>query len=387
MKRIPSIDVVRGIVMMIMALDHVRDLMHSSSITQSPTDLETTTPLLFFTRWVTHICAPVFVFLAGTSVFLSIKRSGDIAAARRFLLKRGLYLLILEFVVVNFAIFFDPGFHILLFEVIAAIGLGFVGLGLLLNVSATTIGVIGLTIILGHNLVPLMQLEGYLGLKRGLDLLFSQTAVPLSAGRVFVMAYPPIPWLGIMLAGYAAGKFFEGTAPQRRRRWIAFGMAAIALFIALRWLNVYGDPLPWTSQKNTVFTLLSFLNVTKYPPSLQFCLLFLGIMFFMLALAEGSKTKWAQVASVYGKVPLFYFIIHFFLIHLLLLGLLLVQGFSWSEMEFASGTFGRPAGASSGVNLAAIYLIWIGVVALLYKPCRWYGAYKSKRGHWWLKYL
>jgi uncharacterized membrane protein len=387
MKRMYSIDVVRGIVMMIMALDHVRDLMHVSSIIQSPTNLETTTPLLFFTRWVTHICAPSFVFLAGTSVYLSYKNAENRATTRRFLLKRGFYLLALEFVVVNFAIFFDPGFHILLFEVIAAIGFGFIVLSLLLNLSVVTIGVIGLVIIFGHNLLSLLPLEGYPWLKTVINFLFNQTAAPLSAGRVFVMAYPPIPWLGIMLVGFASGKLFLNSLQKRKQIWIAAGVAAIALFIGLRLLNIYGDPLPWASQKNAVYTFLSFLNVTKYPPSLQFCLLTLSIMFFKLAGAEGSKSKLMQVASVYGKVPLFYFIIHFFLIHLLMVGLLLLQGFSWNQMDFTSGAFGRPAGVSSGVELWVIYIIWIGVVALLYKPCLWFGAYKSKHTYWWLKYL
>ena len=387
MKRIPSIDVVRGIVMVIMALDHVRDLIHVTSITQSPTNLETTTPLLFFTRWVTHICAPTFVFLAGTSVYLSSKKAGNRALTRNFLLKRGVYLLFLEFAVVNFAIFFDPGFHILLFEVIAAIGFGFVVLGLLLRLSAATIGIMGLIIVFGHNLLSLLPLEGFPVIRTVLNFLFNQTAAPLSAGRVFIMAYPPIPWLGIMLVGFASGKFFEHPAPKRRRIFFKIGLAALALFVTLRLLNVYGDPVPWASQKDPVYTLLSFLNVTKYPPSLQFCLLTLGFMFFMLAMAEEARTRLAQVASVYGKVPLFYFIIHFFLIHLLMLGLMFLQGFSWDQINFASGTFGRPSGVRSGVALWAIYLIWIGVVALLYKPCLWFGAYKSKHTHGWLKYM
>ena len=373
--------------MVIMALDHVRDLMHVTSITQSPTNLETTTPLLFFTRWITHICAPTFVFLAGTSVYLSSKKAENIAVLRRFLIKRGIYLLVLEFVVVNFAIFFDPGFHILLFEVIAAIGLGFIGLGLLLNLSVIAIGTIGLIILFFYSLLSLIPLEGNPVLKTVINFLFNQTAAPLSEGRVFVMAYPPIPWLGIILVGFASGKFFLNPVQERKHMWVTVGIAAISLFMALRVLNVYGDPVPWASQKDAVFTLLSFFNVTKYPPSLQFSLLTLGVMFFILAWAEGAKTRLVEFASVYGRVPLFYFIIHFFLIHLLMLGLLFLQGFSWSQMDFASGTFGRPASAESGVALWVIYLIWIGVVALLYKPCLWFGEYKAKHTYWWLKYL
>lgn len=387
MKRVHSIDIVRGIVMVIMALDHVRDLMHVNSITQSPTNLETTTPLLFFTRWVTHLCAPTFVFLAGTSVYFSKKKTQNDSLTRNFLLKRGVYLLLLEFLVVNFVIFFDPGFHILLFEVIAAIGFGFIVLGLLLKLPVNAIGLIGLVILFCHNLFPLIPFEQNSVLKTGLNFFFNQTAAPLSANRVFVMAYPPIPWLGIMLVGFAAGKLFERPVQKRIRLFIQIGIAALALFTLLRLLNVYGDAVPWASQKNIVFSFLSFFNVSKYPPSLQFCLLTLGIMFLMLSFAEGAKSRLWQVISVYGKVPLFYFIVHFFLIHLLMLCLMFLQGFSFAQMDFASGTFGRPVGVKSGVSLGYIYLIWISVVVLLYWPCLWFGKYKTEHTHWWLKYM
>ena len=387
MKRVHSIDITRGIVMVIMALDHVRDLMHVNSITQSPTNLDTTTPSLFFTRWITHLCAPAFVFLAGTSVYLSLKKAQNVSMTRSFLLKRGIYLLALEFLVVNFAIFFDIGFHILLFEVIAAIGFGFIVLALLLKVSLTTIGIIGLVILFFHNLFPLIPFDTNSSLKTGLNLLFTQTVVPLSAERVFVMAYPPIPWLGIMLVGFAAGKFFEQAEQRRKRLFTRLGITSLLLFIALRFINIYGDAVPWASQKNALFTFLSFINVTKYPPSLQFCLITLGIMLLTLAMVEGIRSRVLLIVSVYGKVPFFYFILHFILIHLLMLGLMFLQGFSWAQMEFTTGTFGRPRGIQSGVNLWAIYLIWIGVVALLYKPCLWYGKYKSTHQQWWLKYI
>ena len=387
MKRINAIDITRGIVMVIMALDHVRDLMHVDSITQSPTNLETTTPVLFFTRWITHLCAPTFVFLAGTSAYMSFRKTANISQSRNFLLKRGLYLVALEFVVVNFALFFDPLYHTLLFEVIAAIGTGFIILGLLLNVSAKWLGVIGLVIIFCHNLLPLLPLPENPFAKTALSLLFSPGAFPLSLNNVFVMAYPPIPWLGIMLVGFAAGRFFEWNAEKRKRLFIRLGLGALLLFIVIRFVNVYGDPVQWSAQKTAMFSFLSFMNITKYPPSLLFCLATLGIMFLMLAATEGSKNKALQIVSVYGKVPLFYFILHFFLIHLIMVGLMFLQGFSFSQMDFASGTFGRPKGVQSGVALWAIYLIWIGVVGLLYKPCLWFGKYKSTHKNWWLKYI
>ncbi len=373
--------------MVIMALDHVRDLMHVHSITQSPTNLETTTPILFFTRWITYLCAPTFVFLAGTSAYLAFKKSSSISLSRNFLVKRGLYLIVLEFIVVNFALFFDPLFHTLLFEVIAAIGFGFIILGLLLKASVKTIGIIGLVILFCHNLVPLIPIAGNSILKTFLSLLFNQSAFPVFSNRVFVMAYPPIPWLGIMLVGFASVKFFEWDAEKRKSLFIKLGFIALFFFIVMRFINIYGDPVQWSSQKTAVFTFLSFMNVTKYPPSLLFSLVTLGIMFLMLAVTERSNNKLSQIVSVYGKVPLFYFLIHFFLIHLIMLALMFLQGFSWSQMDFASGTFGRPKEIQSGVELWVIYLIWIGVVIILYKPCLWFGKYKSEHKQWWLKYI
>src|SRR6476646_2520288 len=222
MKRVNSIDIVRGIVMIIMALDHVRDLMHVNSITRSPTNLETTTPALFFTRWITYLCAPTFVFLAGSSAYLSARKSSNILSGSHFLLKRGVYLVFLEFIVVNFALFFDPGYHTLLFEVIATIGFGFIFLGLSLKASPKMLGIIGLIIIFFHELVFLLPLSGNSLTKTTLSIFFAQGAFPFS-NRVFVMAYPPIPWLGIMLVGFASGKFFIWPVEQRKSLFIKIG--------------------------------------------------------------------------------------------------------------------------------------------------------------------
>lgn len=386
MKRQPSIDIVRGIVMIIMALDHVRDLMHVDSITQSPTDLATTSPLLFFTRWITHLCAPIFVFLAGTSVYLSLQNKNNIAEKRALLLKRGFWLIFLEFTVVNFGLFFDVGFHSLLFEVIAAIGFGFIVLGLLLKIRSKTLGIIGLLIIICHNLLPLIPFPENSVLKAILAPLFGPSVIPFS-GRAFIMGYPPIPWLGIMLVGFATGKFFELEAEKRKKLFIKIGLNSLVLFVIIRFINIYGDPALWTSQRDSVFTFLSFMNLTKYPPSLLFCLATLGIMFLLLAFAEQFHSKIKKVTLVYGKVPLFYFVVHFYVIHILTLLMLFAQGFNWSQFEFAAGTFGRPKNAESGVSLWAIYLIWIFVVALLYKPSQWFGKYKAENKHWWLKYI
>ncbi len=387
MKRILSIDTVRGLVMIIMALDHVRDMLHVNSITQSPTNLVTTTPMLFFTRWITYLCAPTFVFLAGTSAYISFRNKNDIVQVRNFLLKRGLYLILLEFVAVNFGLFFDLGFHTFIFEVIAAIGFGFIILSLMLKLSSKTIGIIGLIIIFCHNLFPLIHFQEGSLIKTVASQFFMPGALPLLSHSVFIMGYPPIPWLGIMLVGFASGKFFELPDIKRRNLFLQIGCGALLLFIIIRIINIYGDLVKWSFQKSSVFTFLSFMNVTKYPPSLLFCLVTLGIMFLVLGFSEQAKNKFINILSVYGKVPLFYFLIHFFFIHFILLAVMFLQGFHWSQLDFASGSFGRPKGVESGLSLWAIYLIWIGVVVVLYKPCKWFGKYKAVHTQWWLKYI
>ncbi|MEO8712738.1 MAG: heparan-alpha-glucosaminide N-acetyltransferase domain-containing protein, partial [Parafilimonas sp.] len=300
MKRIYSIDFMRGFVMIIMVLDHVRDFMHTTSIAQSPTDLNTTTPALFFTRWVTHLCAPTFVFLSGTSAFISMFYKNDIKSTRKFLLTRGLWLIVLEFTLVNFGLWFDVHFDVFLFDVIATIGFGFIVLGLLLKLKPQTIGIIGLAIIFLHNLAPFVPGAETSLFKKILMPFFAPGAFPFGNGKVFIMGYPPIPWLGIMLVGFAAGEFFKQEEHTRKKFFAKIGLTSIALFIIIRAINIYGDSFNWMQQKNSFYTLLSFINVTKYPPSLDFILLFLGIMFLILSAAEGIRNKFTDIASVYG---------------------------------------------------------------------------------------
>ncbi|WP_242917195.1 DUF1624 domain-containing protein [Pontibacter liquoris] len=386
-KRVHSIDVIRGIVMIIMVLDHVRDMLHLTSITQSPTDLATTTPALFFTRWVTHLCAPVFVFLSGTSAFISVSNKQDLAASRSFLLTRGFWLIVVEFTLVNFGLWFDIHFNVFLFDVIATIGCGFVVLGLLLGKSTRTIATIGLVIIFCHNLTAFIPGEATSLFKTLVMPFFAPAAIPFGDGKTFVMGYPPIPWLGIMLVGFTAGNLFLKEIAEKKRLFLRIGLASIALFLIIRSYNIYGDTVPWSVQKNGLYTFLSFINLTKYPPSLDFCLLFLGIMFLLLAALEGVQNRFTAIAAVYGKVPLFYFVIHWYIIHPIVFAMVFLQGYKASDMVFGFN-FGRPKEGSSGLGLIPIYLIWIAVVVLLYPLCKWYGSYKEKhRDVKWLRYL
>lgn len=385
--RISSVDLTRGIVMIIMALDHTRGLLHVDSLSQSPTDLSTTTPLLFFTRWITHLCAPTFVFLAGTSVYLALKNQQSISDSRIFLVKRGLWLIFLEFTFVNFGLFFDPGFHTLLFEVIAAIGVGFMLLSVLLKLPVKVIASIGVAILVLHNLFPFAPFPENSMFKTILSPLFSFGFFPISKQISLIISYPPIPWLGIMLVGFASGQFFELPVMKRKSVFLKIGLSLVLFFALLRFSNVYGDPVTWATKQNNVFTFLSFMNVTKSPPSLLFCSITLGCMFLILALAEHVKGTLINIVSHYGKAALFYFLVHFYLIHLILIGIIFMQGFSWEELNFAGLTFGRPVDKQSGISLWQVYVVWIAVVGALYIPCKWFAAYKTNHKHWWLRYL
>ena len=386
-KRIQSIDIVRGIVMIIMALDHIRDLMHVSSLTQSPTDLKTTTPILFFTRWITYLCAPTFVFLSGASAYLSMKRRGDIDSTRKFLLKRGLWLILMEFTLVNFALWFDFQFRILMLQVIAAIGAGFIILSFLLKVNVKTIGIVSLLIIFTHNLLQFLPQVNNKLLSVLLNIFFIPGPQAVSKNFIFFTAYPVIPWVVILLLGFSLGGIFEREITYQKKRLLNFGIVALLLFVVLRFINVYGDPFAWSSQKTTAMTIVSFFNVTKYPPSLQFDLLFLGIMFLLLALTTKLSGSLQKVFSVYGKVPMFYYLLHLYFIRLAVFIMVFAQGFHWNDMLFGPFQFGRPA-TGSGISLSMVYLVWSLIVILLYPLCKWYGNYKTQhREKEWLRYL
>ena len=401
MKRIPSIDIARGLVMVIMALDHARDFLHVDALTQSPTNLATTTPILFFTRWITHLCAPTFVFLSGTSAALSLSSAADpihgkgIRAARTFLLRRGILLVLIEFTLVNFGLFFDLQFRVLIFEVIATIGIGFIFLSFLSRLPWKILAMLAFLLFFGHDLLPppLMAAPAPAG-SSGIDmtrfiksLLWSPGAFQLTPRLLFDVAYPILPWLGIMLTGFVAGRWFQKPVENRKKLFLRLGLLSLGLFIVLRFINLYGEPDHWSPQKNTVFTVLSFLDVSKYPPSLLFSLVTLGVLFLILSVAEGRDSKATRVLLVYGRAPLFYFIVHIYLIHLLVFVVAFLQGFAPKDLQFGPFQFGRPA-TGFGLPLAGVYAVWLAVVVALYPLCRWYGRHKTTHPEkTWLRYL
>jgi uncharacterized membrane protein len=375
--RMSSIDMMRGIVMVIMALDHVRDFFHNTATVFDPTDLTQTTPALFFTRWITHFCAPTFVLLSGTSIYISLQRKSK-KELSRFLLTRGLWLIVLELTVMRFAFFFNFYYDVTFLIIIWVIGVDMVLMAVLIHLSDRIALALGLAILFGYSFlgsIPLLTGIGFYS---------------ITPDVAVIESYPILPWLGIMLLGYSAGKLYANDFdPQRRKKMlIQLGVSAIALFIVLRFINSYGDIAPWSSQKDMLFTVISFLNVTKYPVSLLFALMALGPVMIILALLEKEKGMILKAVSVFGRVPLFYFILHFYAIHASALALYMqMTGKSFSEIDLHfSKSFGGIT-SEGGVTLPWVYVAWILLVVLLYPICKIYDRYKSTHKDWWLSYL
>jgi uncharacterized membrane protein len=386
-KRIESIDLLRGIVIVVMAIDHVRGYFHGDSLKFSPTDLSQTNAAIFFTRWITHFCAPAFVFLAGTAAFMMSQRKTK-AELSRFLLTRGLWLMFLEVTLINYGWFFNPTFSFIPLQVIWALGLCMVVLSVCINLPLKFIVVLGIAILFGHNLLDGIQPEG-----EGIGaIIWSELHVPKIFDLGFVKIrtnYPVLPWIGIMLLGYSTGHLYSANvdATQRRKRLLILGCSAIILFILLRALNIYGDRAPRVAQDTAMFSLMSFLNTTKYPPSLLYSLMTLGPALVFLALMERPLGKWAQPLLHIGRVPMFFYILHIFLIHIFCLLAMVFTGRDWHDAIITNGFKDfHPVGY--GFSLAFTYLVWIVVILILYPFCKWYDGYKSSHKQiWWLSYL
>ncbi len=382
--RIESIDLLRGVVIVIMALDHVRDYFHADSMRFAPEDLTQTTPAIFFTRWITHFCAPVFVFLAGTSAFLSGQKKTK-QELSKFLLKRGVWLIILEFTVVNFAWSFNYKLPFIGLGVIWAIGISMIVLAAAIHLHFKAVFALGLILICGHNLLDAVHFDSVFW-----SALHEPKIFNLDEGHRVRFSYPVLPWIGIMLLGYCFGKLYtkDFSAGARRKWLIITGAAAIALFVVTRALNIYGDPAPWSSQSSATFTLLSFLNTTKYPPSLLYTLMTLGPAMLFLAIAEKISGSLARAIIRIGRVPMFFYILHLYLIHFMAMFAAEFSGFSWTDMILQRRTWIDPQLKGYGFSLGVTYLVWIGIVLLLYPLCKWYDQYKTNhKEKWWLSYL
>jgi uncharacterized membrane protein len=307
-QRIQSIDILRGIIMLIMALDHTRDFFHIGGPRSNPTDLATTTPILFFTRWITHFCAPSFVFLSGVSAYLAGLRRTK-AELGMFLIKRGLWLVFVEVAIITLAFTFNPLYNLFILQVLWAIGFSMVILGFMVRWPITIIGIIGGLIFVGHDVFDYFTFP-----KTGagtvlLEFLFTSKEDMFFLNKTHIVfdMYAIIPWTGIMLLGYFAGQLYSPAFDGQRRKKILLyaGLSTIALFLFLRFFNFYGEPAPWSAQRNGVYTLLSFFNVSKYPPSLLYSCMTIGTALIVLSLVENAQNWATRVFIIYGNVPFF----------------------------------------------------------------------------------
>ena len=390
-KRIQSIDILRGVVMVIMALDHARSYTNHGYLFTDPTDLDTTTPFLFFTRWITHFCAPVFVFLAGTSAFLYGQKRSNKKQLSKFLFTRGLWLIFIELTVVNFSWTFDIGFSIHIFQVIWAIGLCMIILSVLIYLPYKLLIAIGFLLVIGHNALDDILFQGNDFSSILWYFVHQKSTVILDQGQsVLLVFYPVLPWIGLMVLGYCFGNLYKpGFNLQLRKMWLLYlGLISIMLFVILRYLNFYGDLHPWSVQKNSVYTFLSFMNTTKYPPSLLYLLMTIGPSLLFLRWIEVFKNRYTDAMVVIGRVPFFYYIIHLYIIHLIGIVGLLIQGVSWKEFILTPSRFTSGYLNNYGFDLWVTYLVWIGVVFFLYPICKKYMLYKkNNKDKWWLSYF
>jgi len=386
--RIASIDWVRGLIMIIMAIDHTRDFFHADAQVYDPTSLSRTTPILFFTRWITHFCAPGFMFLSGMSACLVGKRKTK-KELSLFLLKRGLWVVFLEFTAFHFGMYFNLFAPEVDFVVFWALGISMIALAGLVYFSRNFILVFGLLMVAGHNLLDgisftpdtLGAFEWSLLHKPGF---FTYKGISI------LVAYPVVPWIGVMALGYWLGGLYsnEVAAGRRKKVLLRLGIILSLLFVLLRFINVYGDPSHWSYQSSPVFTLLSFLKTTKYPPSLLYLLMTLGPLIVLLSVTERSPGWLGRRISVYGRVPLFYFLAHIYLLHLIALAATNFCGHKWTDMILDQVLGLDPKLKGYGFSLGVVYAVWAAVVLSLYPLCSRYDRYKrANKDKWWLSYL
>ena len=378
--RIAGIDVVRGAVMVLMALDHVRD--YVTELRFTPENLARGSAALFATRWVTHFCAPAFFLLAGLGIGISRQRGAPGGGLSRYLVVRGLWLLVLELVItpIGWRFSFDllPAFALVLW----ALGWSMILMAAFIHVPTRVLAALSLAVIAGHNAFDAIQPQS-LGRFAGLWIVLHGPGFAIP--NVLLIGYPLVPWIAVMALGYTLAVFYQRDSARRRRYLMALGTGAVLLFVALRAFNAYGNTFPWTVQRTPALTVASFLNLRKYPPSLQFLLMTLGPTFIALALAERARGAFARRLSVYGRVPLFFYVVHIFVAHALAVLLAFVQSGEWRRIPIITAPESLPDWY--GVGLPGVYGAWMIVVLLLYFPCRWFARLKETRTDWWLRYL
>lgn len=385
--RIESIDILRGIVMILMALDHTRDYFHFGL--PDPTDLETTTPILFATRFITHYCAPIFVFLAGTAAYLygAKKTKHDLF---KFLFTRGIWLVFLEIFLNNFLWWFDISFGFIQLQVIWAIGCSMVFLSFLIYLPQKAILVMAIAIVAGHNLLDGIVMNGDDPISLLWQAMHQTGGFAIGESRFVSFSYPIIPWIGIISLGYCFGTLYDKgfDVLLRKKLLLYIGIGSILLFLALRGINIYGDMKPWFEQKNGIYTIMSFLNVTKYPPSLDYTLITLGPALLALYAIEGIRNRLTDFIITFGKVPLFFYFMHILVIHLASMLAIIATGGSYKDSILNNELFESGRLDELGFSLGVVYMVWVVIVLIHYPMCNWYMKYKSNnRDKWWLSYL
>jgi len=382
--RLTSIDMLRGIVLVIMALDHVRDMVTHplSSDYSAAIDFAGSAGALFFTRWITHFCAPTFVLLAGVSAFLyGATRQRSTGKIARFLASRGVWLVFIELTVIGFAWSFNLHSKPFL-QVIWAIGWSMIALSALVWLPRAAIASFGVVMIVAHNgldgVQPLLPEASPLWM-----LLHIPGTLTVSGTPVALIIYPLIPWIGVMALGYAIGPYFVGSNPKRPKRLLLTGAVLTFSFLLLRLTNLYGDPTVWAVQQTATATIISFLNVTKYPVSLQFLLMTVGPPLMLLGWFERFTGRAATILVTIGRVSFFYYVLHLYLIHAIGVSIGLCQGFTLHEMAVSF----LEIPPKFGLSLGGVYIVWVVTVMAMYPACAWFAGVKARRRDWWLSYL
>jgi uncharacterized membrane protein len=377
--RLDGIDFLRGLVMAIMVLDHARDFFGGSSM--NPRDVHDAG--LFVTRWVTHFCAPIFVFLAGVSAFLYGNRGRSNAEVARFLLRRGLWLVLIEFTLVRFAWTFNVEYDFVIMQVIWVIGCAMIVLAGLVYLPRWAIATFALMVILGHNLLDGIEVTGSWGWLWAVT--HAPTVLQPTPGLEVMALYPLIPWVAVIAAGYAIAPVFLQPEQQRRRTLLTIGLMVTGGFVLLRATNLYGDPAPWTLHDGFLPTVLSFINCEKYPPSLLYLAMTLGPGLVLLGLFQNARSVLARVIVAIGRVPFLFYVAHIVLLHVMAV---VVAGLTIGDIDWLfrhMPAFNKPEGY--GLALPGVYALWLVALALLYPMCRWFGTIKQRRKDWWLSYL
>jgi uncharacterized membrane protein len=384
-QRVQSLDLAKGIILVLMALDHTRDYFHADAFMFNPLDAQLTNWSIFTTRWITNFCAPAFSFLAGISAFFVGRRRSPLELSK-FLFKRGLWLIFIQITIINFAWFFDPTLPAIELDVIASLGVSMIILSFLVHTPNYFILAFSCLLIFGHNFIDAVHFDGSVWW----SILHEQASFPINNTYTFYVWYPLVPWVGVMSLGFWMGKLYDKTYdPSRRKKELIWlGFSAIALFIILRGLNIYGNPTPWVDLDSISKNLMSILNVHKYPPSLSYLLITLGPTFLFLAYSEKLKGSVVRFFMTFGRVPFFFYILHLYAIHLLAMLASEVTWTGWQTMLLTGWVTDVDALKGYGFSLGVVYFIWALIIIILYPICKKFDRYKmNHKEKEWLSYL